>query len=499
MLALYLFATTLSGAAYAGSEAAPLSPAVVVWMESGLPPVEARSKANRLSGGGAPLSWADIAYSRGDRSQEDRMRIDAVQSALDAARKRWDEFDVELGIAQALRTTIDSVALTKDDSDRNALVQALMFESTAVMRAFADSRFVTAEDAALFRVVVGDMVVSKPLVDLVALDPDRVWTREEVGDGQILARIEQYRAAVRSLPPGIVHFEAAPPGAQLVLDGRVLAADTTDMQAWPGHHYAHVQVGDTVFGRTEFDIASGATVSVPVDVDAAELASSKALVLEGTVEGLPADVVRALEALPPVNGNAARIYLAALNSRGHAHIVPWSEGAALLRPTVATFVLAGDVGGGIFNSAAFASSAGEVKTVPQFGPQLSGELGIYNLMINVGGTMSLTPTERFAFGGATDNPTLVPAGVRVWGGVGVYLPRPSPGKALFSLGVNYGMFFPGSEGFGGSLTFGVPISDGRTWLRLSLDGFRTQQMKGWPKPGSTNYAGAFRIGFGRLL
>ena len=499
MLTLCLFASVCSGAAYAGSEAAPLPPAIVVWVEPGLPAPEARAKANRLTGGGAPLSWADIAYAPGDRTQEDRMRIDAVQSAVEAARKRWDEFDVELGIAQALRTTLDSVSLTKDDSDRNAIVQALMVESTAVMRAFPESKFVTDEDAALFRVVVGDMVTSKPMVDLVALDPDRVWTREEVGDAQILARIEQYRAAVRAMPPGIVHFEAAPPGATLVLDGRALAPDTTDMQAWPGHHYAHVQVGDTVYGRVEFDIASGATVPVPVNVDATELAASKALVLDGTIEGLPADLVSALGAIPPVNGTAPRIYLAALDTREHARLVPWSEGAVLLRPKVATFVLAGDVGGGFYNSAAFAGRGGAVRTVPQFGPQLSGQLGIYNLMLNVGGTMSLTPTERFAFGGALDSPTLVPAGVRVWGGVGVYLPRPSAGKPLFSLGVNYGMFFPGSEGFGGALTFGVPISDGKTWLRLSLDGFRTVQTKGWPEVGSTNYAGAFRIGFGRLL
>ena len=52
---------------------------------------------------------------------------------------------------------------------------------------------------------------------------------------------------------------------------------------------------------------------------------------------------------------------------------------------------------------------------------------------------------------------------------------------------------------GGNLTFGVPINDGRTWLRLSLDGFRTVQSQDWPQEGTANYAGAFRLGFGRLL
>lgn len=497
MLALVF--TLFPHATAAAPETAPLAPAIVVWTERDLPPAEVQQKMSRLTAGGSHFDWGDIAYAPGDRSQDDRMKIDAVQTAGDAGRKRWDEFDVELGIAQALRTTVDAVTLVRDDADRNAIVQALVLESTAVMRSFPDTRFATVEDAGPFRVVVGDMVASKPLVDLLALDPDRVWIREELGDGQILVRIEQYRAAVKALAPGIVHFNAAPPGVTLVIDGRPLAPGVTELPVLPGHHYAHVQIDTRVAGRADFDIASGETVDVQAMVQEPDLTASKALVLASTSEGLPDGVQKALAAIPPVSGKAPRVYLAALDEKGHGHLVPWSPGAVIIRPKPVTFMLTGDVGGGFLTSSAFAQQRGDVQTTAHFGPQLGGQLGIYNFMVNVGGTMLLTPVKRFAYGGEPEAPALSPAGVRAWGGIGVYLPRPTQGVPLFSLGVNYGMFFPGSTGFGGNLTFGVPITDGRTWLRLSLDGFRTVQSTGWPQEGSANYAGAFRIGFGRLL
>ncbi len=496
---LPLLLTLSLNAAAATPEAAPLAPAVIVWTEGLLPPAEVQQKMARLTAGGAQLDWGDVAYAPGDRTPDDRTRVDAVQTANDAGRKRWDEFDVELGIAQALRTTVDAVTLVKDDADRNVLEQALVLESTAVMRAFQDTRFATIEDAGPFRVVVGDMVASKPLTDLLALDPDRAWTRDELGDGQILVRIEQYRTAAKALAPGIIHFTAAPPGVSLVVDGRALAPGVSDLPVLPGHHYAHAQAGTRIAGRADFDIASGETVDIQALLTESDLTAAKALVLSGKLDGLPDGMTKALTAIAPVNGKVPRVYLAAVDEKGHGHIVPWTPGAVIIRPKPVTFMLTGDVGGGFLNSSAFAKQAGAVQTTPQFGPQLGGQLGIYNFLVNVGGTMLLTPVKRFAYGGEPEAPALSPAGVRAWGGIGVYLPRPTRGVPLFSLGVNYGMFFPGSTGFGGNLTFGVPITDGKTWLRLSLDGFRTVQSPGWPQEGSANYAGAFRIGFGRLL
>jgi len=478
---------------------APLAPAVIVWTEPELPSADVQQKLARLTAGATHFDWGDVAFAPGDRTQDDRMKIDAVQSAGDAGRKRWEEFDVELGIAQAIRTTLDDVTLVKDDADRAALEQALVLESTAVMRAFPDSRFATSEDAGPFRVVVGDMVASKPLVDLVALNPDRAWTRDELGDGQILVRMQQYRAAAKALAPGKIHFVAAPPGVSLLVDGRPLSGGAVDQDVLPGHHYCVVQVGSRVAGRADFDIASGETVDVQALVVAADLQAAKAAVLAGDTAALPDGMGKALRAIPPIGGKTPRVYLAALDDKGHGHIVPFSAGAELIRPKPVTVMLTGDVGGGFLVSSAFAQEAGAVRTTAQFGPQLSAQVGIYNFLINVGGTMLLTPVERLAYGGDPGAPALTPASVRPWGGIGVYLPRPTQGVPLFSLGVNYGLLFPGSTGFGGNLTFGVPINDGRTWLRLSLDGFRTVQSPEWPQEGSANYAGAFRLGFGRLL
>lgn len=494
--------------AIAATGEVPLAPAVVVWTEAALPSADVQAKVARLTAGGQQVTWGEIAFAPGDRTQADRLALEAVRTAADSGRKHLDEFDAESGIAQALRTTVDAVALIADDTDRNVLIQGLSLQSVAVMRSYPETRFAMSEDAAPFRIVVGDMVTSRPLADLVALDPDRAWTREDLGDGQLLARIQQYQASVKSLPLGVVHFGAMPPGVSLIVDGRALPPGVGDLPVWPGHHYAAVKVGNRIAGRAEFDVASGATIEVPALVAGPDIEAAKALILTGKLASLPVAVAEALGAVGLIGGKSPRVYLAALDEKGHGHVLPWSPGAVLNRPKAVSVMLIGDVGGGFFNSAAFAQKGGAVLTTAQFGPQLSGQLGIYNFFLSAGGTVTITPGQRFASGGSEEEkatggssyqPDLIPAGVRAWGGIGAYLPRPSRGVPLLSVGVNYGEFFPGSTGFGGGVTFGAPVSDGKTWVRFSLDGFRTVQMPLWPQPGTVSYVGAFRIGFGRLL
>lgn len=494
--------------AFGGKGDTPLASAVVVWTEAGLPSADVQAKIAQLTGGGQHVTWGEVAFQPGDRTQADRLALAAVQTAADAGRKRMDDFEAEPGIAQALRTTVDAVALIADEGDRSVLVHGLALESIAVMRSFPEARFAVIDDAAPFRIVVGDQVTLRPLADLVALDPDRVWTREDLGDGQLLARVQEYQAAVKSLPMGVVHFCAMPPGVSLIVDGRTLPPGVGDLPVWPGHHYAAVRVGNRIAGRAEFNVASGATVEVPALVAGPDIDAARALILAGKLDAMPAAVARALEAVGAIGGKAPRVYVAAVDAKGVGHVLPWTPGAVLVGRKAVTVMLVGDVGGGFFNSAAFAQQGGAALTAAQFGPQLSGQLGVYNFYISAGGTVAITPGQRFASGGSEEAkasggssyaPDLVPAGVRAWGGVGAYLPRPARGVPLLSVGVNYGEFFPGSTGFGGGLTFGAPVSDGKTWFRFSVDGFRTVQMPLWPQPGTVSYVGAFRIGFGRLL
>lgn len=480
--------------------AGPLPPAVVVWLEPELPGMEAQGRAARLAGGTAThLAWADLALTPGDWSEEDRTRLLAVQSAVDTGKKRWNDFDVELGIAQQIGIAVDNVSLVRDADDRKALAEALVWSGAAALRNWPEARFPVADDAAPFRTMVNARAVPQAFVDALALEPDRSWTRQDIDDAATVALLQTLASELKALPAASLQVGALPPGVELVVDGRPVPPGTAEVPLLPGRHYLHARRGTVLAGRTELVVAAGQQVSYPLRVSGEQLAAAKATAAEGSTALAP-ELTGAIQPLSTVKGQAARVYLGTVDDKGRATVVPYAGGAELIRPKPVSFLLTGDVGPGLLTSQGFAGAVGSETRAVAFGGNLGAELGIYNFAILGGSTLYITPTQRMKYAnpdGTANNET--PAYLRPYGGFGVYLPRPRGGAPLFLLGATYGTLLPGSNGFGGHLAAGIPVSGAGSWVRLSLDLYAGAQQAGFPAAGTTTRAGMFRIGFARKL
>jgi len=494
---LFLFSTH----AWAAKAEGPLAPAVVVWLEPSLPSNEAQGKAHRLTGGTATdLAWADLALSPGDWSEDDRLKMLAVDSAYETGRKRWDDFDVEQGIAQQIQVAAESLAVLRDDADRSALLRALIMGGTASYKAFPEQKFASGDEAAPYRTMVAARAVPRAILDAVALDPEKVWTRDEVGDGLGYTVISQLVEDLKGLPKARLAVGDHPPGTTLVVDGRPVDPSVTELELWPGRHYVHALVGNRLAGRVEMVLEPGQNASYPLAVSSADLAEARTKLLAGDT-ALTGPVANAIEAVSTVRGQKARVYLAAVDEKGRTELVPYSGGAELMRPSPVSFLLTGDLGIGVVRSQGFAQRDENYVNAPAPTGNLGVEFGVYNFAVLAGGSLYLTPTQRMEFANAegTDN-NETPAYFRPYGGVGAYIPRPTAGVPLLLVGATYGALLPGSRGFGGTLAFGVPMGGGEgTWLRFVVDLYSGRQAAGYPGEGSNTYAFNFRIGFGQKL
>ncbi len=497
MMLTLLFA--LAAPAYAAKAEGPLPPAVVVWLDPAIPANELQGKAHRLTGGGADLGWVDLALTPGDWTEDDRLKTLAVDAAYETGRKRWDDFDVEQGIAQQIQIAADSVSVLRNEADRESLRKALALSGTAAAKAFPEAKFGTAEEAATFRTMVAARAVPKALVDAIALDPEHVWSRDEVGDGLGFAILTQLAEDLRAEPRATLAVGERPPGAVMVVDGRPLEASVTQIDLWPGTHYVHALVGNTIAGRVRLTVSAGQNAVYPLAVGAADLAEARTRMLGGDV-AFTGPVATGIEALSTVRGQKARVYVAALDDKGRPQVVPYSGGAELMRPNPISVLLTGDLGIGLVRTQAFKDTNENYVSAPAPTGNLGVEFGVYNFAVLGGATLFLTPTQRmtFANGDNTENVD-TPAYFRPYGGIGVYIPRPTPGVPLILVGANYGALLPGSSGFGGLVSVGVPMKGDGTWVRFLLDVYAGSQEAGYPGAGSTTYGLSLRVGFGQKL
>ncbi len=474
--------------------------ATIVWMQAEIPDTDAREQAEKIIGsGGAHGAWADIAFPAMPVAKADDARLSAVDRATTDARARWDQFGVELEIAAALAAALAPIDLIRNEADRRVLSQALLLEGAAALRVVEESRFATAEEVGPYRIFLGSSGLVRPLVDALALDPESVWTRADLPDAASFARLGTARDEVLNHPQGRLELGAMPTGTTVVLDGRPLADTIQIVPLLPGRHYVHVDLGGRVAGRRVLEIAPEASVTVEPSVTREALAAAGARVLEGVVD-VPDALAKAVTALSARGGRTTPTFLAALDSRGRVRLLPFGGGATIVARPAVTVLLAGSGGGGAIRTPAFEGTRGVATAAAAFGGDLGVEIGIYNLALIGGTSLFLTPTEsmRFANADGTEN-VHTNAYFRPYGGLGVYLPRPDPKKALFLLAVNYGWMSPGALGAGGRMSLGLPLSGDGTWFRIELDAFRGTQMPGFLAEGEPTVFGALRLGFGRML
>jgi hypothetical protein len=482
------------------------APPVLIWLEQDLPEDKAARKALRvLAPDAVAYSSRDLAFPPQPASKKDDKAYAELGRALERSRDRWDEFDVELSIADELETAVSAVDLIRSEEDREALLQASVLVGSAVHMAFTADDLATSEQAEPYRLEVPGGTVNRAMLDVLALDASRNFTRSEVGNGGAFDLLEELRAGAGDIAPGTLDTSALPRDARLMVNGRAVEAPGDELSLPAGHYWLHLERDGAAWGRTQVDIRPATGTDLPLLVDETERAEAERLILEGSVEGLPDDVVAAVTALGAWHAGSD-IFLAALDEEGKVEVVPYSKGAELIKREVVTFLLGAEVGGGGVGTAAFrfAQDDGKVNdTSMLLAPAAVGsfdlEFGIYNLALLGGAEVHITPTESLLYGtgepGATSASNRAsPVYVKPSGGLGVYAIRPSDyRRATLMLGGTYGWFSPGHLGYGGRLTVGIPMGVGN-WFKLSLSGFYGDPMQGFP-PDRPVVAGNLRIGF----
>lgn len=484
--------------AFAAPAQAPA--ALVVWMQPTPPSAEAIKLAERETGVAQHRAWADVAFTAEPASATDEQRLTALATVLKDGRARWEEFEAEAGVARALASAIDPIGLIADVAQRDQLRTALLWEGAGITRGYPDNLFPSLQDTAPFRVSVAGKSAVRPWVDAIALEPRHVFERSELPDGQSFAKVVALQAELALLPPGRLAVDTLPPGCQVVLDGQLVPSETRSLDLAPGHHYAHVLVHGVVAERMEFDSAPNDTVNLRSAISPEVLASSAAAVAQGSAE-VPADMAAAVRSLAGRAGGEPRVFLGTLDAKGRPRLAAFSGGAVVEKKRPVTLLFVGELGGGVLQSSGFSGKKGVEELTYQFGGSLGLELGIYNAALFASGDLALAPETQMAFGSTSgttpEDNEQTSAYFRPNGGVGVYLPRPLPGKVFFLLGGTYGWFAPASVGPGAKLAVGIPLkNDSQTWLRFTIDLYRGTQFDDFAAPGTPTSMASLRIGFG---
>lgn len=482
-----------------------LSPALVVWLATTVPPAENTAVVDKEVGVAKHIAWSEIALTPEPFTGADEQRATSLSSVLKEGVAQWDEFDAESGIARALAAAVEPIGVLRDAAERDALRTALLWEGAGITRAFPENLFTSLQDTQPFRTNVAGKSMVRPWVHAIALDPTYAFARTDFPDGQSFARVQAMQSELALLPKARLKIDPLPPGATVVIDGVAVPEGQKEIELTAGHHYAHIESGGLVFDRMEFDAAPSDTIALTLPVSPEELAAAAAIVATGSAD-VGTDVATSTRSAAGRTTTAPRVFFATLDEKGRPKLAAFMGGAVIEKKRPVTVLFNGELGGGIMQSSGFAGGRGKELSTYQFGGLLGFEVGIYNFAILAAADMALTPANQMAYG--VNEAAVSPeeneetsAYFRPHGGVGVYLPRPAPGKVWFLLAGTYGWLSPASMGPGVRLSLGVPLKDGQTWVRLSLDGYRGTQMEGFPGAGDdtpTSMA-SLRIGFASLL
>lgn len=462
--------------ALAGLTAGLTAPAwaggLVVWLEPTAPTDKAVLKyAERMAGPVQHRAHPDLAWVATPTSAADDEAYKKLRETIATARARWDEFEVEYGLATDLEAAIQAITVMRTESDRDLVVEARTLQGAAVSRAFAHDAFVADTDgrAKPFRFATADDILDKPWVDALALLPTHKIPQDRA-DASTWSELSTMQGAVAKLADATLDASALPAGATLWIDGQPAALTDGKVALRPGRHYLHAVMGNVVFGRRAIDVDTGAAVDLGFAVDAAELkAAHDPLVAERTIDGLTGDVKAALDGQAKVF--TGPVFVGAVDEKGNAVIRPYANNARLIPQRPVTVAFLGELGPQVIVSSIFEESDGEVVTAPAISGGLGLELGIYNGILTGGAELAITPGHTVARAVSDTENAYSSAMLQAWGGAGFYILRPVRRQPLLAIVGTYGFYSPAHLAPGARLLFGLPVGkeDG-TWLRITLGG-----------------------------
>ncbi len=461
----------LIGGVFAASDATAQS--LTIWLDSTVPGEKAITKADNLTGGsGRHMAHVDLAFPPQAVTEDDDKKYEALRTAVADGKNRWDEFEVELPIASEIEGVLFTIDVVRDKRDLQDVVDARLFQGAAASKAFEPKEFLEDERALPFRAQLPGMRVNNPWLQAMALDRNREFTKADVADGSAFPELQGQQETILKLEDGEIDLSAIPTGAQVVIDGRIVAEDILKYPVRPGDHYIHVLRNNTVSGRSLVPVAPGESVEVPLAVSSSELDQARAKVLTGTTTGLPKSVKKAIDTL--MRHYKGSVFLAAIDhDKNKIEVLPYARDASLVAQRPITVVASGEIGGGAIVSEIFKDEIGQTVTAPAVHAGLQVEVGIYYGAIIVGSDLAFAPDRTVSVARGVPDPDegnfdfpILPA---PYGGLGAYILRPTGDTPTLLIAGTYGWNYPAHMAFGGRVAFGIPIDDG-TWFRISVGG-----------------------------
>jgi len=208
----------------------------------------------------------------------DQRAIDALAAELDAVRPLLDVFDGELEIMLRLETAISNVQVLRDETDRDLMVRALLFQGLAVRRYFQDG--IAEEDGAKpYRATFGDVTEVRPWTDAVALDPTRQATLQEIPEEPELLYFQETRARHLLRQTGSLETTALGGETRLFVDGAQTAV--SQQKVLPGKHRFTLRINGEIRARAVAEVAPGSTHPIRLEATSADIPQLVAVLQSG--------------------------------------------------------------------------------------------------------------------------------------------------------------------------------------------------------------------------
>jgi len=425
---------------------------VVVWLGDS-PSTAALQKAERKT---TASDWVapDAAWAAPDPiSSADTAAQDQLKEAINSARSRWDEFEVEASIAADLQRAIDGVSVVASEAERDLLVTALVWQGAAVAKAFSSSSLLESPDAAPYRTADG---LNRPWRDALALKPD--LGRDQMVDGTAWDHFQSF--ANQAPADGAMDLSKLGELGDIVLDGRPV--DPTTLTVGAGRHYVHLVQDGVVHGRMQVIVEPSKSSALPDAGIVAAWGAAANTLAGGTSVGFPDPVRDALHRW----GQGSQAVFVATEKDGRVIVQAYAQGAQLAASRRITGVFAGDIGGGGAVSAMF-DGAEQSVVAGAISGGISAELGVSYFAAATGVDLTITPGETVAFANSNETSNLHTAATfHIWGGVGAYPLRPVGRNTTLGILATVGWNSPAHILYGGRVLLGIPVGDAE-WFRVS--------------------------------
>jgi hypothetical protein len=457
-----VMAISLSALAAAPAAAAP----VTVWFDPELPDPSVLERADNKTGGTAHVSVRTLLYPTTPEVPQDASNLEDLREAIANGLDRWDEFEVELPVAEDLGMTLDAVSLIRDREDLQVVFDALVFQGAAVMRAFEPDEFPEAQKAERWRAPGAPASVPRAWVDATALarglGRDGL-ARQDFVDNNAWQDFQRVAGVLSALRPGTLTWDAV--AGQLVVDGRLADDQDGEIELAAGRHFVHLLRDGVVCARARVDVLPGEVTPLPAAATPAEIALARERVGLSESRGLPDSVNAVLKAMEAMDGGPVCLAVA---EGGRVAMAAYSPKCVLRDKQIFSAVLFGEVGGGVHVTELFEETAdGKGPTAPAASVGGGVELGFSYFVLGLGVDGIITPGRTIEARGASSENTASAVHASPWGGVGAYILRPTADTPTLAVLGEVNWNGPAHLGFGGRLAVGIPIDARRNWFRIS--------------------------------